>query len=133
MTSTSGAPSGSGTESTLPSGDAVLEDMLVSKDVDKSTPKLAEAVLIGRLFPKVEIHVTTSYGTQGRVTFYTYEMTNVQIVGYSVGNTEDGGVPMEEFYLKPEQIKVTYTEIGLDGSSKGSVEYSWNVKEGTTR
>jgi len=77
--------------------------------------------------------VTASYGSLGRVTFYAFELTNVQIVGYSVGNTEDGGIPVEEFFLKPEQVKVTYTEIGLDGSSKGSVEYSWNVIEGAAR
>ncbi len=125
--------SDSGAGSTLLSGEVVVEAFVAAKEIDASTPKLQEAVLTGRTFPTVEIHITASYGSQGRLTFYAYELTDVQIVGYVVGNTEDGGVPVEEFYLKPKQIKVTYTEIGLDGSPKGSVEYSWNSKEGTAK
>ena len=43
------------------------------------------------------------------------------------GQSED--VPMEDFSLNFEEIKVTYTEADAAGKKKGSVEYSWKVEE----
>ena len=49
---------GTGTGATRRRGDVVLEDIVVSKEIDKCDPKLAESTLTGRIFPKVEIHLT---------------------------------------------------------------------------
>jgi type VI secretion system secreted protein Hcp len=38
---------------------------------------------------------------------------------------------MEEFSLNFEEIKVTYTENDAKGKSKGNIEYSWKVEEGS--
>ena len=43
-------------------GVATVEDVVCTKELDKSSPKLAEAVLQGKVFPKVEIHNTATYG-----------------------------------------------------------------------
>ena len=122
---------GVGTGATRRRGDVVLEDIVCSKEIDKCSPKLAEAVCKGRVFPKVEIHVTASFTDAGRVTYYAYELTNVQVASYNIsgaGQTED--VPMEDITINFEEIKVTYTECGPDGKSKGNIEYSWKVEEG---
>lgn len=124
-------PMGGATGATRRRGDVVLEDILVTKELDKASPKLGEAVCKGKVFPKVEIHVTASYTDAGRQTYYAYELKNVQVVSYTIsgsGQAED--VPMEEMSFNFEEIKVTYTECDSAGKKKGNIEYSWKVEEG---
>ena len=122
---------GSGTGSTRRRGDVVLDDLQVTKELDKSSPKIAEAVCKGKVFPKVEIHLTASYTDAGRVTYYAYELKNAQVVSYSVsGSGQSDEVPGEDVTINFEEIKVTYTESDSTGKKKGNVEYQWKVEEG---
>ena len=67
----------------------------------------------------------------GRVTYYRYELKNVLVTSYNVsGSGQSEDVPMEDFSLNFEEVKVTYTENDNKGKSKGNVEYSWKVEEG---
>jgi len=92
----------------------VFEDVVVVKELDKASPKLAEAVCRGKVFPRVEIHLTRSY--TGLVTYYTYELKNVLIVGYRIGGSGySEHVPTEKISLSFEEIKVTYTEFDEGG------------------
>jgi len=50
-------------------GDVAFEETIIVKPIDKTSPKLAEAICKGRVFPKVEIHLTASYTDAGRVTY----------------------------------------------------------------
>jgi len=122
---------GTGTGVARRRGDVILDDILIVKALDKSSPKLAESVCKGKVFPKVLIHVTRSYEDAGRVTYYAYELKNVQVVSYSVGGaTQAQQQPLEEVSLNFEEIKVTYTEADSGGKKKGNIEYSWKVEEG---
>jgi len=124
---------GQGTGSTRRRGDVVLEDLHCTKELDKSSPKIAESVCKGKVFPKVEIHLTASYTDSGRVTYYAYELKNVQIVSYDIsGSGQADDVPHESFSLNFEEIKVTYTENDEKGKKKGNIEYTWKVEEGET-
>lgn len=124
-------PGGGATGATRRRGDVVLEDIVLVKELDKASPKLAEAICKGRVFPKVEIHVTASYTDAGRVTYFAYELKNVQIVSYALsGSGQSEAVPTEQISLNYEEIKVTYTETDSKGTKKGNVEYSWKVEEG---
>jgi type VI secretion system secreted protein Hcp len=125
-------PGGSSTGATRRRGDVILENIVCVKELDKSSPKLAEAVCNGKVFPKVEIHLTASYTDAGRVTYYAYELKNVQIVSYDIGGSgQSEQVPTETMSLNFEEIKVTYTECDSKGKKKGNVEYSWKVEEGS--
>ncbi|MDV6034491.1 MULTISPECIES: type VI secretion system tube protein Hcp [Pirellulaceae] len=124
-------PGGSATGSTRRRGDVILEDISCAKELDKSSPKIAESVCKGKVYPKVEIDVTASYTDAGRVTYYRYELTNVLVTSYSIGGAgQSESVPTEDFSLNFEEIKVTYTENDSKGKKKGNVEYSWKVEEG---
>ncbi len=109
-----------------------LGDVVCVKELDKASPKIAEAVLTGEVFPKVAIHFTASYGDAGlRLVYYAYELTNVRVTSYNIGGSGQGDdVPIETFSLNFEEIKVTYTERDSEGKSKGNVEYTWKVEEG---
>ena len=110
-------------------GGCQFEDVALSKQLDKSSPKLAEAVCKGQNFPKVEIHLTSAF--LGGQVYYAYELKNVRVSNYHIGGTSPGDRPTENFSLNFEEIKVTYTEYDPStGRSQGNVEYTWKVEEG---
>lgn len=124
-------PGGGATGATRRRGDVIMDDISIVKELDKASPKLAEAICKGKVFPKVEIELTASYTDAGRVTYYRYELENTIVTSYDIsgsGQAED--VPTENFSLNFEQIKVTYTENDSKGKKKGNVEYAWKVEEG---
>ena len=88
-----------------------LEVIVLVKEIDKCDPKLAEATLTGRIFPQVEVHLTEPHTDVGRVTYYAYQLKNVQVVSYNISGTTEQ-VPVSEISLNVEEIKVTYTELG---------------------
>ncbi len=112
-------------------GDVELSDIVIVKALDKSSPKLAEAVCNGKVFKDLKIEVTASYTDAGRTTYLAYLLENVQIVDYTInGHTQSEAVPTESVTINFEKIKVTYTENDEKGKKKGNVEYEWNVQEG---
>lgn len=124
-------PGGAATGATRRRGDVIVDDIACTKELDKSSPKIAEAVCNGKVFPKVELHLTASYTDAGRVTYYAYELKNVLVTSYNIsGSGQAEQVPMENFSLNFEEIKVTYTETDSKGTKKGNVEYTWKVEEG---
>ena len=111
--------------------DVQLNDLVVVKFIDKASPKIAEAVLTGKVFPKVELDLTALFGDTERLVYYTYELENARVTSYNISGSGQGDDrPTETFSLNFEEIKVTYTEYDSDGNVKGSVEYTWNVEEG---
>jgi type VI secretion system secreted protein Hcp len=111
-------------------GDVICDDIQVTKVLDKSSPKLAEAVCNGKVFPKVEVHFTASTTDKGRETYLAYLLKNVMVTSYSmIGVGQSEQPPTDSFSLNYEEIKVTYTEVGPDGKKKGNVEYTWKVEE----
>jgi type VI secretion system secreted protein Hcp len=112
-------------------GRVVFEDIVITKELDKASPKLAEAVAKGKVFPTVVIHWARVVADGTAQTYYTYELKNVQVTSYSIGgSTQSDPVPTETLSLNFEEIKVTYTESSETGQAKGNVEYSWKVEEG---
>lgn len=121
-------PGAGGTGAARRRGSVMLEDIQCAKLLDKSSPKLAESVCKGKVYPKVEIEVTVSTTDAGQETYYKYELKNVLVSSYSVsGGSQDK--PAENFSLNFEEIKVTYTEMDSKGKKKGNVEYGWKVEE----
>ena len=124
-------PGGGATGATRRRGDVIMDDITCSKELDKASPKIAESICKGKVYPKVEIDVTASYTDAGRLTYYRYEMKNVLVTSYNIGGAGQAeDVPMEDFSLNYEEIKVTYTEHDNAGKTKGNVAYSWKVEEG---
>ena len=124
-------PGSAATGPTRRRGDVICEDIQIAKELDKASPKIAEAVCKGKVFPKVEIHLTASYTDAGRVTYFKYELKNVLVTSYNIsGSGQSEDVPTENCSLNFEEIKVTYTEADSSGKSKGNVEYQWKVEAG---
>ncbi|MCC6127144.1 MAG: type VI secretion system tube protein Hcp [Pirellulales bacterium] len=121
---------GGATGQTRRRGVLTVEDVHCAKETEKSSPKLAEAVCLGKVFSKVEIHNTATYG-DARATYLKWELKNVQVTSYQLGAAGGGdAVPTESLSLNYEEIKQTYVEYDAAGKKKGNVEFSWKVEEG---
>jgi uncharacterized protein len=124
-------PGGGATGPTRRRGDVIVDDLQCVKELDKSSPKIAESVCNGKIYPKVEIDMTASTTDAGRVTYYKYALKNVMVTSYNIGGDgQSESVPTESFSLNFEEIEVTYTEVDGKGKSKGNVAYKWKVEEG---
>ena len=55
----------------------------------------------------------------------------VTSVSVNASGNDEAGPPTIVIGNNFEEVKVTYTEYDDTGSSKGNVEYSWKVEEGT--
>ena len=108
-----------------------ISDISVNKLYDKSSPKLQEAVCTGKVFTKVEIHNTTTYGDGPRVVFQKYELKNVAVTSFSsMGSGGGDAVPTETFSLNFEEIKIIYTSYSKEGKKEGNVDFGWKVGQG---
>lgn len=120
-------PGGGATGATRRRGSATVEDFVIVKEIDKSTPKIQEKLFNGAVIPKVEI---AEY--QGGKLVWIYELKNVQVSSFFItGSADAPGQDLEQITLNFEEVKWTYTEYDQTGSKAGNVEYTWKVEEGT--
>ena len=109
-------------------GDAVLGDIVCTKELDKSSPKIAEAVCEGTTYPEVEIRLTRSFassdgtGAERRVPYLTYKLKNVLVSSYSFhGSAAGDPLPTEEITLGYTEVEWTYHVLDERGAVMESV------------
>jgi type VI secretion system secreted protein Hcp len=119
---------GSATGTSRTRGDVVANDIFITKSVDKSTPKLMEALTRNTVIGEVIIEVVRPTGDKD--TFYRYKLTNVLVTSYQSGGEATGLTVGDVLSLNFEEIKVTYTEFDEStGSMKGNIEWTWRIEE----
>ena len=141
-------PGGGDTGQSRRRGSAVVEDVTLTFEYEKAAPKLLESALTGRVTPGLEIHLTKAplvcripettdaqicqEVPGSREVYLKYEMTNVLVSSYSVSGSglDQGVVPTVVVSMNFEEVKVTYGQLGNDGSQKGDVETTWKVEKG---
>lgn len=122
----------------------VIDNFQMTMEYEKSSPKLLEAALTGKVIPKLEIQLTKigcpdpprsdTCTSMEQVTYLKYELINVRVTSYDVNGS--GGA--DEITLPPtvvlsnnfEEIKVTYTEYDDEGKNKGNVETEHKIGKG---
>jgi len=121
------------TGATRRSGETTVEDIMITKKIDKASPKLAEAVCKGQVIKEVEIHMCASYGGGGSQTFLVYKLKDVLVSSYEVEGSAWSGsgdaVPTESISLNFAKIEETYTEYSPSGTPEGQTAYGWDVAE----
>jgi type VI secretion system secreted protein Hcp len=104
-----------------------VKDLVVTKPLDKASPKLAQSVWQGTHYKRVRIDVAKVLPS-GPKTYLTYELTDVMITGCHV--TASAGTPSqptEEISLSFREIKTTYTEYDSSGAAKGPITSSFRI------
>lgn len=122
-------PGGGMTGQSRRRGAAVVEDLTLTYEYEKASPKLAEKLAKGEVIPKLEIEFTTLFdGAQKR--YLKYELKNVMLTSYHTTAVAGQGRPEDTVKVNFEEIKVTYTEYDETGASQGNVEWEYKVEKG---
>ena len=92
-------------------GETSLGDVVVTRTLDKSSPKLAEACASGKMFPEVEVHFCTT-AEKKEEPYLKYKLTDVVVTSYSfAGNSSGDPLPSEEITLGFTKVEWTYVLI----------------------
>lgn len=101
-------------------GQSRLSDVVLVKELDKSSTKLAEAACSRAEIPAVSIEIITEIDVPGgepETRYLKYELKNVLVTSYQIGGTsDDGSIPVEEVAHNFEEIKVTYRRTDASGN-----------------
>jgi type VI secretion system Hcp family effector len=110
--------------------DSTVQDIVVTKESDKSTPKLCESILTGKVHDKVVLDFATSTAGSGpETTRFSIELEKVRLTSQTFSDSGGGSPASETITLNPEKIKWVYTEI-VDSEEKGKIEFGWDVIAG---
>ena len=89
-------------------GGTVLEDISISKSMDRSSTMLCQFSVKGQVIPEVIIDLTNGQ----KASFYTITMKNVLVSSYSSSASCSGSCNvMENISLNFEEITWTYTDL----------------------
>ena len=121
--SQSGSHTGGGGET----GKVNVQDLSVTKFIDKATPELFRALAIGEHIRNVELSVTDS-NYSGNEAYLKYTLENVLITSVSTGGSGGEDRLTENVTLNFEKIKVTYQPYENKKKSGDPVEFSFSVE-----
>ncbi|MBK7873375.1 MAG: type VI secretion system tube protein Hcp [Saprospiraceae bacterium] len=111
-------------------GKTSFGDLIITKNIDKSSPKLMEYLATGKYIPKVELHLAIKARDGKSNVYLRYELKNVFVTSYQIsGNTDDSNsLAAEQINLSYASLHVFYVEMDGTGKPKGEVPFKWDVK-----
>jgi type VI secretion system secreted protein Hcp len=103
-------------------GETTLGDVVIVREMDKSSVKLMEACASGKFFKDVEIHFCSDLEDKSE-TYLKYKLGNCIVSPYSFHGTASANpLPSEEFSLNFTDVEWTYFDIDhKTGKPKGNV------------
>jgi len=107
-----------------------LEDVTLGIITDKAMPKLLEAATKGKVFSKVEIHGTATYGDAGEQVYLAVELENVQISRYRFEGTLDLR-QVQDVHLNFETLRMIFMDRDPSGNVMGQTEFETGRRAGT--
>ncbi len=112
-------------------GETVLSDIVLVRQLDKSSTKLAEACANGTFFKEVQIDFCTTVKNKEEP-YLTYKLYDVIVTSYSFHGQGSGDpVPSEEVTLGFTEIEWNYVVIDpKTGDKKGNVPAKYNPSKG---
>ncbi|TWT48214.1 hypothetical protein KOR42_40050 [Thalassoglobus neptunius] len=114
-------------------GQTTLGDVVVVRELDKSSTKLQEACANGTFFDEVEVHFCTTVKNK-QEPYLTYKLKDVIVTSYSFhGNATGDPLPSEEITLGYTEVEWTYITIDpKTGDKKGNVPAKYNPGKGAS-
>lgn len=94
----------------------VVQDIVVTKALDKSSPKLMQAVVQGTTFKNGQLTLTRQSGDTNMV-YLTIKMTDVLITSYSISGSGAGDPrPIESLSLNFTKVEFNYIPLNPTGT-----------------
>jgi type VI secretion system secreted protein Hcp len=115
-------------------GDTTLGDVVIVRELDKSSTKLQEACAQGKFFDDVEIHFCTTVKNK-QEPYLTYKLYNVIITSYNLHANESGmPLPTEQITMNYTKADWCYVVVNPDtGAKEGQVPANYVPGEGQSR
>lgn len=113
--------------STRTRGNPEIQDLVISKVLEKSTPKLFEACIKGITLPEAVLVIEKPSGTGGDFKVLEITMTNVSITSDSLAGSVE---VIENVTMNFEVVGMKYFVQNPDGSAGGTVEMSYDIEAG---
>jgi type VI secretion system secreted protein Hcp len=109
-------------------GETKLGDVVVIKQVDMATTKLAEACATGKFISEVQIDFCTTVNGKNEP-YLTYKLSNVIVTGHNFNGQADGNVlPTEEITLGYTDIEWNYIVVDPEkGTKKSNVPAKYSL------
>ena len=103
-------------------GETTLGDIVVVRELDKASVKLAESCAMGKFFKEVLVDFTSDIEGKNEP-YLQYKLTDVIITSYSFhGNGSGSPLPTEEITLNYTEIEWTYNVLDpKTGKKSGNV------------
>jgi len=105
-------------------GKVSFQEFSITKSMDKSSPKLFEALATGKHLKEVKLVLRGS----SSVEYLTITLTDVMISSYSTGSSSGDDRPTESVSLNFAQIKMNYVEQDTSGRAGAATEFGWDLK-----
>jgi type VI secretion system secreted protein Hcp len=106
-----------------------LSDVNASKLLDRTSPKLREALARGTIYPTVTIDITSVCEGE-EVVLFQYELENVLVTSISFNASSGGDVPVEDLSLNYTKVQWTYHRYGPGCSKTGDVKAGYDKETG---
>lgn len=108
-------------------GDVSINDFVLTKRVDTSSPYLMEAVASGTVFREATVELTR-FGGDEPIAYLRYNFNNVRVTSYTINHTEETEeVPIERVALRFDEMEVTYTPLEQDGTPSNPITFFWDI------
>jgi type VI secretion system secreted protein Hcp len=112
------------------SGMPNISSVTISKLYDKSSPYLAQAVLLATAFPEIVVTLRKDSG-ETHLDYLTITLTDCMIESYNFSGAEGGdSPPMESVSLVFNKMKLLYIEQASDHSAGGEHEFEYDIVAG---
>lgn len=109
-------------------GKVSMSDLVITKDVDKSTPKLALACATGEHISQATLTVRRAGGEQQE--YFEITLTDCLVTSYQMSGADGGGVPSESLSLNYTKIEWQYKPQNPDGTLAAAQKTGYNTAEG---
>lgn len=110
-------------------GKVSIQDMSITKWVDKSSPNLMMACSNGKHFPEATLTIRKA-GGEAPVEYLIITLKEVLVSSVSTGGSGGEDRLTENVSLNFAQVQVDYQPQKADGAKDGGpIKYGWNIRE----
>ena len=110
-------------------GKVEIQNLVITKVMDKSSPNLMMACSTGKHYPEAKLVVRKAGGTSP-VEYLVITLKEVMVVSYSTSAENDADVLHDSFALNFATVDVSYQPQKADGGKDGGpVKFGWNIRQ----
>jgi type VI secretion system secreted protein Hcp len=109
------------------SGKVAMQDLSITKIMDKASPKLMLACANGEHITKATL-VARKAGKEQQE-YYKIVLSDVLVSSYNTSGHSQSGLPMDQVSLNFGKIECEYKEQKTDGSLSGIIKTGYDLKQ----